>query len=65
MMSGIGAGPLLGRAATALGLPLTTAFYIAACASLIGVVMFWRLGAHLKQQGAVPAAKISWVAVRR
>lgn len=65
MMSGIGAGPLLGRAANALGLPLTTAFYIAACASLIGVMMFWRLGAHLKQQGAVPAAKISWGAVRR
>lgn len=65
MMSGIGAGPLLGRAANALGLPLTTAFYIAACASLVGVVMFWRLGAHLKQQGAVPTAKISWGAVRQ
>lgn len=65
MMSGIGAGPLLGRAASALGLPLTTAFHIAACASLIGVLMFWRLGTRLKQQGTAPVAKISWVAARR
>nr|WP_314559988.1 MFS transporter [uncultured Pseudomonas sp.] len=63
MMSGIGSGPLLGRAANALGLPLTTAFYIAAFASLVGVVMFWRLGAHLKQDAAV--AKISWRATRK
>ena len=63
MMSGIGAGPLLGRAANALGLALTSAFLIAACASLIGVLMFWRLGAHLGQEAAV--AKISWRATRR
>jgi MFS family permease len=65
MMSGIGSGPLLGRASSALGLPLTTAFYIAAMASLIGVVMFWRLGAHLKQQANAPVAKISWAATRQ
>ena len=65
MMSGIGAGPLLGRAASALGLPLTTAFYIAACASFVGVLLFWRLGAPLKQQGSVPTAKISWAATRQ
>lgn len=63
MMSGIGAGPLLGRAASALELPLTSAFYIAAFASLVGVVMFWRLGAHLKQDAVV--AKISWRATRQ
>ncbi|NVZ70054.1 MFS transporter [Pseudomonas costantinii] len=65
MMSGIGSGPLLGRAASALGLPLTSAFYIAALASLVGVVMFWRLGAHFKQQVNAPLAKISWVATRQ
>ncbi|MGK9417771.1 MFS transporter [Pseudomonas cedrina] len=65
MMSGIGAGPLLGRAASALGLPLTTAFHIAAVASLLGVVMFWRLGTRLKQQGNAPVAKISWAATRQ
>ena len=65
MMSGIGSGPLLGRAASALGLPLTSAFYIAAGASLVGVLMFWRLGAHLQQRGPVPVAKISWGATRQ
>ncbi|RQO55239.1 MFS transporter [Pseudomonas sp. KBW05] len=63
MMSGIGAGPLLGRAASALGLPLTTAFYIAALASLVGVLVFWRLSRHLKQEATV--AKISWAATRQ
>lgn len=63
MMSGIGAGPLLGRAASALGLPLTTAFYIAALASLVGVLVFWRLSRHLKREAAV--AKISWAATRQ
>ena len=65
MMSGIGAGPLLGRAASALGWPLTTAFYIAAAASFVGVLLFWRLGAQLEQQGPVTTAKISWAATRR
>lgn len=63
MMSGIGAGPLLGRAASALGLPLATAFYIAALASLIGVLVFWRLSRHLTREAAV--AKISWAATRQ
>ena len=65
MLSGIGSGPLLGRAATALGLPLTTAFYIAGLASLAGVVMFWRMGAQFKQHTNVPASKITWTASRR
>ena len=45
MMTGIGSGPLLGRAASALDFSLTAAFHIAALASLVGVVIFWRLGA--------------------
>ncbi|OPA99352.1 MFS transporter [Pseudomonas fluorescens] len=65
MLSGIGSGPLLGRASSALGLPLITAFYIAAVASLVGVLMFWRLGAHLKAQANAPMAKISWAATRQ
>ncbi|AKS08576.1 MFS transporter [Pseudomonas trivialis] len=65
MLSGIGAGPLLGRAASALELPLTTAFYIAGLASLAGAVMFWRMGAQLKHHTHVPTAKISWAASRR
>jgi len=65
MMSGIGSGPLLGRAANALGLPLTSAFYIAALASLVGVVMFWLLGSALKRHATAPVSKISWGACRR
>ncbi|MGK9568499.1 hypothetical protein O6461_24715, partial [Salmonella enterica subsp. enterica] len=69
MMTGIGSGPLLGRAASALGLPLETAFYIAALASLVGVLIFWRLGSHLQQQpnslGAGAVSKISWASTRR
>jgi MFS family permease len=62
MMTGIGSGPLLGRAASALGLPLTSAFYLAALASLIGVLLFWQLGAKLKSAKATTAAKITWQA---
>jgi MFS family permease len=62
MMTGIGSGPLLGRAASALGWPVTSAFYLAALASLIGVLLFWRLGARLKSTQATSAAKITWQA---
>ncbi|WP_439864298.1 MFS transporter [Pseudomonas antarctica] len=65
MLSGIGSGPLLGRAASALGLPLTSAFYIAAVASVVGVLMFWRLGKHLNRQANTPMAKITWAATRQ
>ena len=60
MMTGIGSGPLLGRAASALELPVTSAFYLAALASLIGVLMFWRLGSRLKSTQATTAASITW-----
>ncbi|NWC91723.1 MULTISPECIES: MFS transporter [unclassified Pseudomonas] len=64
MMTGIGSGPLLGRATSALEFPLTAAFHIAALASLVGVVIFWRLGVALSQHTA-PASKISWGATRK
>jgi MFS family permease len=62
MMTGIGSGPLLGRAASALGYPVTAAFYLAALASLIGVLLFWRLDAQLKKTPApaTSVARISW-----
>lgn len=67
MLTGIGSGPLLGRAASALGFPVTTAFYLAALASLVGVVLFWRLHAQLEKSHATsaPAARISWRATTR
>ncbi|MFJ3119355.1 MFS transporter [Pseudomonas protegens] len=63
MMTGIGSGPLLGRLASALGYPLTSAFLIAAGASLLGVLIFWRLGGRLRQQAnhlGISAAGITW-----
>lgn len=68
MMTGIGSGPLLGRAASALGWPLTAAFLIAAAASLAGVIIFWFLGRRLQQQTnhlGSGAAKISWASSAR
>ncbi|MNO80254.1 Major Facilitator Superfamily protein [compost metagenome] len=63
MMTGIGSGPLLGRLATALGYPVTTAFYIAALASALGAIIFWRLAVRLQaqpnQMGAAAVSRIS------
>lgn len=60
MMTGIGSGPLLGRGANALGLPVTSAFYLAALASLIGVLLFWRLGTRLQSPQIISSARITW-----
>ncbi|CAI8971117.1 MFS transporter [Pseudomonas sp. fls2-241-R2A-110] len=67
MMTGIGSAPLLGRAASALGYPVTAAFYLAALASLIGVLLFWRLDVQLKKtpSPATAVARISWRATAR
>ncbi|AKA25722.1 MFS transporter [Pseudomonas chlororaphis] len=68
MMSGIGCGPLLGRLASALGYPLTAAFMLAAVASLIGVLIFWRLGCALNRHPnhlGSGAARISWASSAR
>lgn len=69
MMTGIGSGPLLGRAASALGYPVTSAFYLAALASLIGAALFWRLGVALKQHpnqlGTAAVSRISWASAAR
>jgi MFS family permease len=39
---------------------VTSAFYLAALASLIGVLLFWQLGAKLKSTQATTAARITW-----
>ncbi|NBF01282.1 MFS transporter [Pseudomonas sp. Fl5BN2] len=68
MMSGIGSGPLLGRLGSALGFPLTSAFFIAAVASLLGVLIFWKLDARLRQRTnhlGASAARITWVGMAR
>ncbi|MGC5700425.1 MFS transporter [Pseudomonas sp. NFXW11] len=68
MMTGIGSGPLLGRLASALGYPLTSAFFIAALASLLGVAIFWRLSIRLRQGSnhlGASAARITWSGTRQ
>lgn len=68
MMTGIGSGPLLGRLASALGYPVTSAFFIAAAASLVGVLIFWRLGARLSREPnhlGTSAARITWSGAAR
>ena len=68
MMTGIGSGPLLGRLASALGYPVTSAFFIAAAASLLGVLIFWRLGARLSHRPnhlGTSAARITWSGAAR
>lgn len=69
MMTGIGSGPLLGRVASALGYPLSSAFFLAALASLIGALLFWRLGTVLAQRpnqlGNASLSRITWAATVR
>ncbi|MFJ3482971.1 MFS transporter [Pseudomonas sp. NPDC090202] len=62
MMSGIGAAPLLGRLAGLWGLPIGSAFWLAALSSLAGVLLFWRLSAalaRLPDNSAASASKLS------
>ncbi|MBJ2244531.1 MULTISPECIES: MFS transporter [Pseudomonas] len=63
MMSGIGTGPLVGRASEALGYSVESAFVVAAIASLAGGLVFFLLGPNIKQQqarlGPVTVCKIS------
>ncbi|MFJ4064297.1 MFS transporter [Pseudomonas sp. NPDC089996] len=66
MMTGIGTGPLLGRAAQALGYPVEAAFVAAAAASLLGGVLFLLMGPRMQQlkNGAVAVCKITPAAAR-
>jgi hypothetical protein len=53
MMTGIGTGPLLGRASEALGYPVETAFIAATVASLLGGLAFVLIGPKIKEQSAI------------
>ncbi|MFJ4143702.1 MFS transporter [Pseudomonas sp. NPDC089734] len=53
MMSGIGTGPLVGRAGVAMGYPVESAFLVAAVASLAGAMVFFLIGPKIKLQQAV------------
>jgi len=63
-MSGIGSGPLIGRACIGFGLPIESAFYIAAATVGFGTLLLlsWDAQAHsrrLAAGGSVPVCKIS------
>ncbi|NIF25151.1 MFS transporter [Pantoea sp. Tr-811] len=66
MMTGIGTGPLLGRAAEALGYPVQAAFVAAALASLLGGVLFLLMGPRMQRAktAAVAVCKITPAAAR-
>ncbi len=59
-MSGIGTGPLVARAVSSLGLPVETAFGIAAIAALVGGLFFFILDGPLRRSytGAAPVCRI-------
>jgi len=62
MMSGIGSAPLLGRLASQSGFAVSMAFFAAALASLLGVLLFWRLSEHLARlpdRSGTVASKLS------
>lgn len=63
MLTGIGTGPLIGRASEALGYPVELAFVIAAIASLLGGLAFLLIGPKIKHQssqiGPVSVCKIT------
>jgi len=63
MMTGIGTGPLVGRASAALGYPVESAFVVAAVASVVGGTMFFFMGPRIQEQqtklGPVTVCKIT------
>lgn len=63
MLTGIGTGPLIGRASEALGYPVESAFVMAAIASLLGGLVFVCIGPKIKHQsrliGPVSVCKIT------
>lgn len=66
MMTGIGAGPIIGRIATGLSLPIQTAFIFACFTSLVGGAMYLWLHYRLLSTGKVvpQVSKISASAAR-
>lgn len=68
MMSGIGSAPLVGRLASQVGLPVSATFYVAALASLTGVVLFWRMANALGQlpnRFSAAVSRLSWQATQK
>lgn len=65
MLSGIGSGPLLGKLASLLGLPVQVAFFCAALAAALSAGYFWKLGAGEAGQRPAERVQISLAATGR
>ncbi|WP_245438453.1 MFS transporter [Rhizobium pisi] len=67
MMSGIGAGPIIGRIATGWSMPIETAFLFASLSSLAGGALYFLLHIRLTNAGKIlpHVNKISFGAARR
>ena len=67
MMSGIGAGPIIGRLATGWSMPIETAFLFASLPSLAGGALYFLLHIRLTNAGKIlpHVNKISFGAARR
>jgi len=59
-LSGVGSGPLIGRACAAAGLPLETAFSIAAAASALGAAVFFLWGERVARVRKGVAQFAAW-----
>jgi len=51
MLTGIGSGPLAGKLASLYGLPVQSAFLLAAACAVVGGAYFWRLGSGAQGSG--------------
>lgn len=58
MLTGIGSGPLIGKVASYLGLPIQTAFFCAAASAALGGLYFWRQGTVRSGAGERPGDKV-------
>lgn len=66
MMSGIGSGPLAGKLASLLHLPLETAFYTAALAAAVGMLVFaWLARQHPAQAASARISRHAGIQVLR
>lgn len=58
MLTGIGAGPLLGKLGAYVCLPVQTAFFCAAASAALGGLYFWQMGARDRRLDRRPGTRV-------